>query len=215
MSEGFTMIKLLKLLIVLILLSGCSQSVSESMDSDSMNEFSETEEVAQEFQFPEDGMSYTEGGASGYMEEFMHTAFFDFVVLGANLIETLETYTPSKGMQILEVEIAIKNTMRESIPMFDTDFQIQWNDDSEDAYGWPITSCDPELIWENQPWSAVQLSDDQLPVEYELAIHQQMKGKLYFEVPEGTKDFNLSFQEYFENDERGDVYFIYFTANKK
>ena len=33
-----------------------------------------------------------------------------------------------------------------------------------------------------------------------------------YEVPSGTKDFSVSFQEYFEDETTGDVFFVYFTA---
>ena len=44
-----------------------------------------------------------------------------------------------EGYQLLVADVTVKNTNRESIPMYDTDFQVQWSDDSEDAYDVPIT----------------------------------------------------------------------------
>ena len=87
--------------------------------------------------------------------------------------------------------------------MFDTDFQIQWNSDEEDAYDVPVTYyTDP-------------VSDQQLPGEYELAVDEERSGLLVFEVPEGESDFSISYLELFEDESEGDVFFVYFTAEEQ
>ena len=57
-----------------------------------------------------------------------------------------------------------------------------------------------------------QVSDQQLPTEYELAVDEERTGALVFEVPEGEKDFSISYLELFEDGSEGDVFFVYFTA---
>ena len=68
----------------------------------------------------------------------MHTMFFDFTVTGAYLAEEYEGYQPAEGNQLLVADITVKNTFEQSIEMYDTDFQVQW-DDGDDAYAYPIT----------------------------------------------------------------------------
>ena len=81
-----------------------------------------------------------DGFAEGRLGDTMHTYFFDFTVNSAYLCDTYEGYTPiMEGYQLLVADVTVKNTNRESIPMYDTDFQVQWSDDSEDAYDVPIT----------------------------------------------------------------------------
>ena len=130
----------------------------------------------------------------------MHTEFFDYTISSAYLCDAYEGYAPADGYRLLVADATIKNTFRESIPMFDTDFQAQWSDDSEDAYALPIT------------YYVDQVSDQQLPTEYELAVDEERTGALVFEVPEGEKDFSISYLELFEDGSEGDVFFVYFTA---
>ena len=74
-----------------------------------------------------------DGYAEGKLNDTMHTYFFDFTVNSAYVCDKYENYTPQEGKELLVAEVTIKNTHRESIPMFDTDFQVQWNDSAEDA----------------------------------------------------------------------------------
>ena len=46
-------------------------------------------------------------------------------------------------------DITVKNTFEQSIEMYDTDFQVQW-DDGDDAYAYPITT-DMETYTEVEP----------------------------------------------------------------
>ena len=109
-----------------------------------------------------------------------------------------------EGYQLLVADVTVKNTNRESIPMYDTDFQVQWSDDSEDAYDVPIT------------YYTDAVSYQQLPTEYELAVDEERTGLLVFEVPAGETDFSISYLELFndgtEEGEEGDTFFVYFTA---
>ena len=86
--------------------------------------------------------------------------------------------------------------------MFDTDFQLQWGDDADDAYAFPVATSEKIL-------------DDQLPEEYELKVKESTTGVLIFEAPEGNEDFSLSFLEYYEDNSEGNLFFVYFTADEK
>ena len=150
-----------------------------------------------------DKTGYAEDGyGEGRMGDTMHTYFFDYTVNSAYLCPEFEGYTPT----LLVADVTVKNTSTESIPMYDTDFQVQWNVDGE--YDVPIT------------YYTDAVSDQQLPTEYELAVDEERTGLLVFEVPVDQKDFSISYLELFESDtseegEEGDVFFVYFTAEEE
>ena len=161
----------------------------------------------------DDGEEYVEGGDYGYIGDVMHTYFMNFAVNSAYTCDTLGGYTPSDGNQLLVVDLGVKNTMTRSLPMYDTDFQAQWGDsDDDEAYAWPITSNAELALSSHQPVSESALSDEQLPEEYEISVNGEKTGLLIYEVPVGEKDFSVSFQEYFDDNNTGDIYFVYFTA---
>ena len=156
-----------------------------------------------------DKTGYAEDGyAEGRLGDTMHTYFFDYTVNSAYLCDTFEGYTPIlDGYRLLVADVTVKNTNRESIPMYDTDFQVQWSDTSEDAYEFPIT------------YYTDAVSDQQLPTEYDLAVDEERTGLLVFEVPEGETDFSISYLELFddgtEEGSSGDTFFVYFTAEEQ
>lgn len=147
-----------------------------------------------------------EGYANGRMEDVMHTYFFDYTVNSAYLCEQYESYVPKDGYDLLVADVTIKNTHTETITMFDTDFQVQWNSEAEDAFDVPITYYMD--VTET-------ISNDVLPYEYELKVNKSRTGLLIFEVPEGEGDFSISYLEYFDDDSTGDVFFVYFSADKE
>lgn len=149
-----------------------------------------------------------DGYAEGRMGDTMHTYFFDYTVNSAYLCDTFEGYVPSQpDYRLLVAEVTVKNTNRESIPMYDTDFQIQWSDTDEEAYDYPITLY------------ADAVSESQLPTEYELAVDEERTGLLIYEVPSGETDFSISYLELFddgtEEGEMGDLFYIYFSAEEQ
>ena len=136
----------------------------------------------------------------GRLNDTMHTMFFDFTVTGAYLAEEYEGYQPAEGNQLLVADITVKNTFRESIEMYDTDFQAQWGEDE-----------DPETFTELEPVGGYQL-----PGTYPLAVDEERSGQLVYEVPQGYVDFSLSYLELYddgsEEENTGDTYFVFFTA---
>lgn len=145
------------------------------------------------------------GNAEGRLGDTMHTYFFDYTVNSAYLCDEYEGYTPADGNEILVADITIKNTVTSTLPMFDSDFQIQWNDDADDAYDAPITYEKVDDV----------LNDQMLPGEYDLPIGKTINGLLVYEVPAGNKDFSISYLEMFDDDTTGDVFFVYFSADKQ
>lgn len=142
-----------------------------------------------------------DGYAEGYLHDTMRNAFFDFVINSAEITTDYKGITPAEGKELLVVNITMENTTSNSVPMFDTDFFLYQRNDEENPYIDPITAADPELK-----------ADGMLGSEYSIGIHETVTGDLVYEVPEGQKDFVLAFEEYFENEEYGDIFVVLFTA---
>ena len=153
------------------------------------------------------------GSNEGRVEDTMETYFFDFTVNSAYLTDEYEGYTPSEGNALLVANITVKNTFQESIEMYDTDFQAQWGDDSDEAFSIPITT-DMTTYTELDP-----IGENQLPGTYTMAVDEERTGELVYEVPAGNVDFSISYLEQFVDDageeSTGEVYFVYFTAENQ
>lgn len=155
----------------------------------------------------EPGYPNKEGYAEGRMGDTMHTYFFDYTVNSAYVCDTYEGYTPtSSNKELVVTEITVKNTHNASIEMYDSDFQIQWGDDVENDFDYPIT-----LNFK----SGETIGENMLPDIYKLAINESRTGIIVFEVSSGKEDFSISYTEYFNNDTTGDTFFVFFSADKK
>lgn len=149
-----------------------------------------------------EGITAQGGYGEGRMGDTMKTYFFDYTVNSAYLCDEFNGYLPVEGNRLLVAEVTVKNTFNESIIMYDTDFQVQWNSTGEDDYDFPIT------------FYADPVSEEQLPAEYELGINKDRTGLLVFEIPEERKDFSISYLELFDDDSEGNVFFVFFTAEE-
>ena len=147
----------------------------------------------------ETGSGYPDddGTAQGGLNTVMHTEFFTFTITGAALHSTLDDYVPGLGQVVLAVDMEVENTFSETIPMFDTDFLLQWGDGEEDqAY------CLLDTV-----------ADDQLPERYDLEKGQARSGRLYFAVPQDVEDFTLTYLEHFDDGTTGNKFSVTFTAD--
>ena len=182
-----------------------SEEAAEAEEKSEAAEESEAEEEPEAEEESEDEKESKEvesldGYAEGRIGDTMKTYFFNYKVNSAYLCEEYNGYQPTEGKCMLVAEVTVKNTYNESIQMYDTDFQIQWNSDGDDDYDFPITAnTDP-------------VSDEQLEATYTLGIDEELTGLLVFEVPTGENDFSISYLELFDDDSKGDVYFVFFTA---
>lgn len=181
--------------------SGSTPSLSTSSSTESSAAASSSSSAESRAGYPDEN-----GNAEGRLGDTMHTYFFDYTVNSAYLCDEYEGYTPQDGNELLVADITVKNTVTQSLEMYDTDFQIQWNDSADDAFGFPIT-----LEMED----GAVLNDQMLPGVYELSINQSVNGFLVYEVPAGNKDFSISYLEMFDDDSTGDVFFVYFSAEKQ
>ena len=161
-----------------------------------------------------EGGSSSGGSASSsdgtfHVGDTISTAFFDFTVNSAYLTSDYAGYTPAEGNVLLVANITVKNTFEQSIEMYDTDFQVQW-DDGDDAYAYPITT-DMETYTEVEP-----VGENQLPGTYPMAVDEERSGELVYEVPSGFTDFSIAYLEQFVDDSgeesTGETFFVYFTA---
>ena len=153
---------------------------------------------------------YAEDGyAEGRTGDLMHSYFMDFTVNSAYTTSDYHGHTAPEGMRVLVVEMTIKNTFKESLPMYDDDFQGQWSASPEtDEFAWPIT--------EGEDGGELDVvAEEQFPAEYELAVDESRTGTLVFDVPADEKDFSISHLELFSDDSEGNTFFVYFTAEKR
>ncbi|MCR5372064.1 MAG: hypothetical protein K6E41_01185 [Solobacterium sp.] len=140
--------------------------------------------------------TWTDGLAEGYLGTVMPTAWFEFTVTNAKLVKEFEGHAAPEGYDILVTDVTLKNTYGQTIPMYNSDFQAQWFDDADDAYALPFF---------------VRIEGQEIEEEYGLGINEKASAVYAFEVPEGNRDFSLSFQEYYANGDYGDLFFVYFT----
>lgn len=152
---------------------------------------------------------YAEDGfGEARIGDLVHSRFMDFTVNSAYTTSAYHGHSAPEGKQVLVVEMTIKNTFKESLPMYDDDFQGQWSASTEtDEFAWPIT--------EGEDGDLDTVAEEQLPAEYELKVNETRTGTLVFDVPEDEKDFSISHMELFSDDSEGDTFFVFFTAEKR
>lgn len=148
----------------------------------------------------------SDGFASGELGDTMRTCFFDYTVNSAYLCDEYAGYTAADGYELLVADVTIANVGSSDVEMYDTDFQIQWGDDADDAFDFSLT-----FYSEN----GEALSDEMLPAIYTLSPKESRTGLLVFEIPKGYSDYSISYMEYFNDDSTGDTFFVYFNADKK
>ncbi len=179
--------------VMLVSLAGCGKSGLAGASAE--NKADEGVEVYEN----EDG-TYTYEGRIG---STMKTQWFNFTINDAYYTkDAIGGYTPSDGNVLVVVDMTVKNTFSQSIDMYTYDFQLQWNDDADDAYSFPVETSEKVL-------------DDQFDDEYTLKVDKEASGCYIFEAPEGNEDFSVSYLEYDENDNEGDLFFVYFSADEK
>lgn len=145
-----------------------------------------------------DVVTAEDGYASGEIGTTFRTVFFDYSVDSVAFPSEYEGIIPNEGYQFLDVVITIKNTFGEELPMFNSDFQIQWHDlgDGPDDFDWGLEKEDSDTI---------------MPASYYLASGKSCTYHILYEVPAEAKEFSVSYLELFDDDSEGDVFFTYFN----
>lgn len=155
----------------------------------------------------------SEGYAIGYLGETLRTQFFDIRVDEAYTCYEFDGVTPEAGQKLLVAEVTLYNYTNYTQPMFNTDFEIWWDpqegESSEDAWAFPLYG---ERGLEDGSTERYNLSEQQLPIEWEFPIREERTGILLYQVPEGSSTFSVAFLEYYSDGSTGDLYEIRFSA---
>ena len=133
--------------------------------------------------FPTSNMTLPSNEPTPAIMDTKSTAWFDYTVKKAENVIAYEGYTAQTGNQLIVIDLSLVNTFNDSVPMFDTDFQLGWGTYSDDEIALPLA-----------PYSS-----NQLPEEYNLAVNETREGMLVYEVPNNVTDFTFSFLEVYEN----------------
>ena len=154
-----------------------------------------------------------EGYAIGYLGETLRTQFFDIRVDEAYTCYEFDGVTPEAGQKLLVAEVTLYNYTNYTQPMFNTDFEIWWDpqegETSEDAWAFPLYG---ERGLEDGSTERYNLSEQQLPIEWEFPIREERTGILLYQVPESSSTFSVAFLEYYSDGSTGDLYEIRFSA---
>ena len=134
----------------------------------------------------------------GDLGDTMSTYWFDFSVDEAVLTSEYEGSTPSEGNVLLVLMMTIDNTYFEAVPMYASDFDVEWED--PDSYETPIR------IFIN----GEELTED----IYELPFADLVDATFVYEVAEGYNEFIVYFDEYFADETLGNIYGVYFVPDE-
>lgn len=142
-------------------------------------------------------VSAEDGIAEGEVGTTFRTIFFDYSVDSVAFPAEYEGCTASDGMQLVDVVVTIKNTFGDELPMFNSDFQIQWHDlgNGDYDFNYGIEMDDSSTV---------------MPSSFDLADGDTCNYHLIYEVPTEAKQLSLSFLEFFADGSEGDVFFTYF-----
>ena len=149
--------------------------------------------------------SLSEGGlwnneyVEGEVGETLSTAWFDFNVTSATLYSEYNGNIPSEGCQFLVLEMWLKNTFNESVPMFWYDFPVEWDDPDTFEYPVSMTVDGKELTEE----------------EYSLRRAGSANLVMVYEVAEGYDGFYVYFGEEYEDGTTGNILGVYLTPEQK
>lgn len=136
-----------------------------------------------------------DGYAEGQIGTTFRTAFFDYSVDSVNYPSVYEGYTPDEDMQLVDIVVTIKNTFGEALPMFNSDFWIDWLEGDDEYYDFGIEMDSSSTI---------------MPSEYSLANGATCNYHIIYEVPAGVTSFAVCFEEAFEDESTGDLFATFF-----
>lgn len=145
------------------------------------------------------GLKEEEPQLTGQVGDTMKTMFFDFSVDAVSSPEEYDGYTPAEGNRLVVCTVTVKNTFGETLPMYDTDFQLQWGSGDED-YAWAVDAFNDQLM----------------PLEWELLTGDTATYDMLFEAPADVDRFMLVYLEMYTdadgNDGEGDLFNVNFDV---
>lgn len=143
----------------------------------------------------------------GELGDTMSNMFFDFTVNTAEVVSDYDGYTAADGNKLVVCSVTVKNTFGEELPMYDSDFQIQWGEGDED-YAWSVDPLEEDA--DGMPTNA------QMPLSWYMADGAEETYDLLFEVPSDQSDYYLVYLEQYTdadgNEGQGDLYTVHFTV---
>lgn len=142
------------------------------------------------------------GYGQGELGDLVHTSFFDWTVNDAWQTDEYEGIKPSAEHALLVVNVTLTDTRTdETVPMYDSDFQVQWGGTGDTDFAVPVT-------YE----SSIEGGETMFAAQYTLEPGTPVTNNLVFEVPSGNTDFSMLFQEYFSDESLGDLFCVKFSA---
>ncbi len=131
--------------------------------------------------------------AAGDIGRVFSTMFFDYTVVSAESPAEYDGYTASDGNKLLVLRVKVKNDFGSTLPMYDTDFQLEWGEGDE-GYAWAVDA----------------FNDKMMPLEWELADKEEVTYDMLFEAPAAQNDFSLVYLEVYTdkdgNEKTGDIF---------
>ncbi len=144
-----------------------------------------------------------DGYAEGRIGDSFKTYFFVYSIDSVSFVKEYAGVKAQEGNHFIDAVITIKNTFENEIPLWLSDFQIQWDINEND---------------ENFDYALSIDSENTLSDGYKLQKAETITKHYIFEVPENSKKYSISFLEIFddgtETGKDGDVFFTYFENNK-
>lgn len=193
---------ILATMLMVVSLAACSKSLSGITGSSSSSGYASSNSGSSSSSVNTGNMQ-SKNPSTGYIEgdlgDKMSTAWFDFTVESATLCAMYDGYSSNPGYQFLVMDVSLKNTFNEAVPMYDSDFDVEWDD--PDSFELPL-------------WMTVN-GEELTEEEYMLPYHGSADITMIFEVPEGVEDFIVYFDEYYEDDTAGEVFAVYFTPEQE
>ena len=136
----------------------------------------------------------TDGYAVADLGEELRCHFFGFTVNSAYRTASYEGASPAEGNSFVVLELTVNNPYDEELTMYDSDFVLFYNDDTDDYM-----------------FAADYIADSQLPAEYQIEKGDSRTGDLVFEVPTESTSFSLLYQEIYEDEVWGNRYYVSFS----
>ena len=130
-----------------------------------------------------------EDAAIGIPGDTLINTFFAYTIHSAAVMDTFGAVTAGEGKELLVVDITIRNTDEWPVPMYDTDFQLQWGGEGPADFTYPLAD-----------------KSGQLPASYTLAVGEEVSGKLLYEIPAGSQQLTISYRENFDDGTTGSLF---------
>lgn len=156
------------------------------------------------------GITLLEGAGNateGTIGDTLSNMFFDFTVNSAAVADEYDGYTPADGSKLVVCSMTLENDFGEDLPMYDSDFQIQWVEGDED-YAWSLNPVSTDE--DGMP------TNSQMPLEWTMADGAVETYDIVFEVPADISDFVIVYLEQYVdqdgNEGEGQLYSVSFSV---